>query len=100
MQPPRQPVFASNGVNHGPKILERRIQLDMMRWRDDESAVVANGLQPLQDLLTHLLWGAEGERMLFVNRAPKTELISILALQLRGIHAGRLYGVKHIQSDL
>ena len=93
MQPRRQPVFTINGVNHGPKILERRIQLNMMRWRDDESAVVANGLQALQDLLAHLLRGAEGEGMLFVNGTPKTELVSILTLQLRGIHAGRLHGI-------
>ena len=65
MQPRRQIVFAVNRVNHGPKILERRIQLNMMRGRDDESAVVANGLQPLQDLFAHLLWGAEGEGVPF-----------------------------------
>ncbi len=35
MQPGRQPVFTNDRVNHGPEILERRIQLNMMRRRDD-----------------------------------------------------------------
>src|SRR5208283_5057430 len=79
----------SSNYPTGPKI----------RGHFNESAVVTNGLQALQDLFAHLLWGPEGEGLLFVNGTPKTELVSVLTLQCCGIHAARLHRIKNIQSD-
>lgn len=87
-------------VYHSPKILQRRVELHVMRRPQDQPAAFAERLQPAQHFGAHVGRRTKRQRVLHIHRTPETEIPAIFLLKLRQIHAGRLDRVEHIQTDL
>src|SRR5271157_5090009 len=67
-------------IHEGLHILDRRIQLNVVRRPDDQPASLPNCPKPLADLLPDVILRAERQGLLLVDRPPEAELFPVLIL--------------------
>ena len=60
---------------HGPEVLKWRVQLNIMSWAQNQTAIFPNRLEPFNNFSFDIGRCPEWQRMLFVNGSPKAELV-------------------------
>ncbi len=65
-----------NRIDHCPEILQRRIQLQVMRGADEQTAATPDCSQTLENLILHIVRRAKRKRLLDIHRTPKTQPVA------------------------
>lgn len=80
----------SYGVYHCPEVFHGRVELDVMRGADYQSAVFAYCSKPFQDFGGDVLRRSERQGVLLVYCAPEAQLVGELLFEEGGVHRDRL----------
>src|ERR1039458_2472651 len=98
----RLPVFLHH-VEHGERIRNWGIGLEVVDRAEDEAAAGAESFDSLAHLVPHFLRCAEGQGLLRVHAAaPEDQLVAVVLLERAGLHAfgGTLDGIEDVELGL